>query len=110
MVGRSPDGESRYAFGDKIARDGMVLVYRATDVVLVREVAMKVLAARFAPDAGTSPANRPADTGDVGAAVSILLTIRWDGWHRYHVHYRRGSGTGRRPSRNRGAESPATTR
>jgi WD40 repeat protein/serine/threonine protein kinase len=46
---------SRYVIGEEIARGGMGEVYRATDTVLNREVAVKVLHAKYGPD---SPATR----------------------------------------------------
>jgi tRNA A-37 threonylcarbamoyl transferase component Bud32 len=49
------DPVRRYELGDVIARGGMGTVYRATDVALGREVAVKLLRDQFAPD---SPAAR----------------------------------------------------
>src|SRR5579884_2033202 len=40
----------RYRLRDEIARGGMGVIYRATDTVLDREVAVKVLRERFAAD------------------------------------------------------------
>lgn len=44
----------RYRFGAEIARGGMGEIYRATDMVLNREVAVKVLQAKYAPTSSTA--------------------------------------------------------
>jgi tetratricopeptide (TPR) repeat protein len=42
----------RYTLGDEIARGGMGIIYRATDAVLGREVAVKVLQEKYGPESG----------------------------------------------------------
>src|SRR6478736_199855 len=44
-----PPSPGRYLLGDEIARGGMGEVYRSTDTVLARDVAVKVLQAKFGP-------------------------------------------------------------
>ena len=53
----------RFILGEEIARGGMGAVFRATDTVLGREVAVKVLLDRYAPDGGT--ARRFADEAHI---------------------------------------------
>jgi tetratricopeptide (TPR) repeat protein len=50
----APTAAGRYVLGDEIAHGGMGTVYRATDAAFGREVAIKVLQERFAPDSGTA--------------------------------------------------------
>src|SRR5262245_12476726 len=58
---------ARYRLGEEIARGGMGVVYRATDTVLGREVAVKVLQEKYAPDPGT--ARRFADEARITAQL-----------------------------------------
>jgi tetratricopeptide (TPR) repeat protein len=62
----APAGE-RYALGEQIARGGMGVVYRATDAVLGREIAVKVLQDRYAPDSGM--ARRFADEARIASQL-----------------------------------------
>jgi serine/threonine protein kinase len=52
---------------DEIARGGMGVIYRATDHVLGREVAVKVLQEKYAPDSGA--ARRFADEARIAAQL-----------------------------------------
>ncbi len=56
--GTSADAPSvspqRYELGGEIARGGMGAVYRATDTAFAREVAVKVLLDKYAPNSGTA--------------------------------------------------------
>lgn len=49
-----PASAGRYILGEEIARGGMGEVYRATDTVLNREVAVKVLQAKYGPQSGSA--------------------------------------------------------
>ncbi len=62
-----PTGSQRYALGAEIARGGMGVIYRATDTVLGREVAVKVLQEKFTPASGT--ARRFADEARITAQL-----------------------------------------
>jgi serine/threonine protein kinase len=62
-----PSPSQRYVLLDEIARGGMGVIYRATDTALGREVAVKVLQERFAPDSGT--ARRFADEARIAAQL-----------------------------------------
>jgi eukaryotic-like serine/threonine-protein kinase len=59
MTPSCPAQLGRYAIGDEIARGGMGVIYRATDTVLGREVAVKLLQHRF--DAASAAARRFVD-------------------------------------------------
>jgi serine/threonine protein kinase len=48
------DPAARYVLGEEIARGGMGIIFRATDTVLAREVAIKVLHEKYAADSGTA--------------------------------------------------------
>jgi tetratricopeptide (TPR) repeat protein len=63
----SPSPSQRYALLDEIAHGGMGVVYRATDTALGREVAVKVLQDKFAPNSGT--ARRFADEARITAQL-----------------------------------------
>lgn len=54
LSGLAPVSAGRYILGEEIARGGMGVVYRATDTVLSREVAVKVLQAKYGPDSGAA--------------------------------------------------------
>jgi tetratricopeptide (TPR) repeat protein len=60
-------GAERYVLGEEITSGGMGKVFRATDTVLGREVAVKVLQKEFAPDSGV--ARRFADEARIGAQL-----------------------------------------
>jgi Flp pilus assembly protein TadD len=62
-----PTGTERYALLEEIARGGMGVIFRATDTALGREVAIKVLVERFAPDSST--ARRFADEARIAAQL-----------------------------------------
>ncbi len=63
----SPTATGRYTLGDELARGGMGVVYRAIDTILGREVAVKVLQEKFAPNSGT--ARRFADEARIAAQL-----------------------------------------
>ncbi|MFO0849883.1 MAG: serine/threonine-protein kinase [Gemmataceae bacterium] len=50
----TPPSTGRYVFAEELAAGGMGVVYRASDTVLGREVAVKVLRDKFNPDSGTA--------------------------------------------------------
>ena len=58
---------ARYELLDEIARGGMGIIWRATDTILSREVAVKVLQDKFSPDSGT--ARRFADEARITAKL-----------------------------------------
>jgi tetratricopeptide (TPR) repeat protein len=57
----------RYELGEEIARGGMGVVYRATDTVLGREVAVKVLQDKYGP--ASAVARRFADEARIAAQL-----------------------------------------
>jgi tetratricopeptide (TPR) repeat protein len=57
----------RYQLPGEIARGGMGVIYRATDTALGREVAVKVLQERYAPESGA--ARRFADEAHIAAQL-----------------------------------------
>src|SRR5262245_3984349 len=59
--------ERRYSLQGEIARGGMGTIYRATDCVLGREVAVKILLSRYGPD--SSAAQRFAVEARVAAQL-----------------------------------------
>src|SRR5262245_15104063 len=64
----SPDrAAQRYELLEEIARGGMGVIYRATDTALGREVAVKVLQEKYAPDSGA--ARRFADEARIAAQL-----------------------------------------
>jgi Protein kinase domain len=62
-----PASTGRYALGEEIARGGMGVIYRATDIVLSREVAVKVLSEKFGP--APAAAHRFADEARIAAQL-----------------------------------------
>lgn len=62
-----PPHAGRYQLLDEIARGGMGAIWRATDATLGREVAVKVLQDKFAPDSGV--ARRFADEARITAQL-----------------------------------------
>jgi tetratricopeptide (TPR) repeat protein len=67
LAAAPPATAPRYVLGDEIARGGMGVIYRATDSVLGREVAVKALQDKFAPGSGT--ARRFADEARITAQL-----------------------------------------
>ncbi len=70
-AGKSPEAASsasrRYQLLDEIARGGMGIIYRATDTVLNRDVAVKVLQDKF--DSASGTARRFADEARITAQL-----------------------------------------
>ncbi|HEX4612469.1 MAG TPA: serine/threonine-protein kinase [Urbifossiella sp.] len=66
-VSPTPPAGGRYVLGEEIARGGMGAVFRATDTVLGRQVAVKVLQEAFNPHGDT--ARRFADEARIAAQL-----------------------------------------
>jgi len=62
-----PTATQRYPLGDEIARGGMGVVYRATDTMIGREVAVKVLLGQYGPESGA--ARRFADEARIAGQL-----------------------------------------
>ena len=63
----APPGPSAYELADEVGQGGMGIVYRARDLALDREVAVKVLLAQHAPDSRV--ARRFVDEGRITAQL-----------------------------------------
>jgi serine/threonine-protein kinase len=101
----------RYRDAEHVARGGMGDVYRATDTVLGRPVAIKVLGDRYADDEGvrqrfTREALAAARLSDVAGAVTIFDVGEWEGRPYIVMEYLEGGSLEDRV-RARGRQDPA---
>jgi cell division septation protein DedD len=101
----------RYRDAEHVARGGMGDVYRATDTVLGRTVAIKVLGDRYADDEGvrqrfTREALAAARLSDVASTVTIFDVGEWEGRPYIVMEFLEGGSLEDRV-RTQGAQDPA---